>query len=671
MVDNFSGKKLCGKCFEGQNLVNANFHGADIRGVNFTKTNLTNADFSYTISGTQYYVKICLLFVSLFVIALGGIILRLAGKILVPADGYSISNVIVLLSLLLFLLFTYFKGFIAGLWFGILLLIPALSFGLFIPSSSLFDKLITYITGTGFIVVITLSLIAISCIIISLATAVIIVLSEHVPWAVCVTVSIAMGSSTVLGIKLSTLTVPIIAILSSCIGWQALTGNENFFWIYKITIFLSSIGGTSFRNSNLTNVNFIGAKLKNADFRKSILIRTNFRQVKMLNYARSGKTYLQKTSVCQLLVGNKEGQEEKKNLDRENLRGVNLRGTNLVDASFIGADLSEACLQDADLSRAKLVQTQLDGADFTGAILTGAYIEDWGITNQTNFRGVRCEYVYMRLPTKENPDPCRKPDNREEVFADGEFGDFIKPLVDTLDLYHSQYVDPRAIAISFKQLAENYPDAELRIAGVEVRGESEDKILLRAKTVQSADKSQLSAGYFEIYNQVKALTDKEVKALMAEKDRRIRGLETMVVTALKSPSFYLQGDTVMSGDYIEGDYIQQQGSFAIGINKGEIKAEKIAGTINKSQKQNILETTAEIQGLLEQLEKSYPVDTTTGKMALATEAIAQIENNPTLTKRILSALATGGVKAFEQLLNHPAASFVIGALEDWEKTKNG
>jgi hypothetical protein len=77
----------------------------------------------------------------------------------------------------------------------------------------------------------------------------------------------------------------------------------------------------------------------------------------------------------------------------------------------------------------------------------------------------------MRLPTKLNPDPLRKPDNREEVFKDGDFADFIQPIVDTLDLYHNQGVDPRAIAIAFKQLAENNPEADLRIVGMEVRGE--------------------------------------------------------------------------------------------------------------------------------------------------------------------------------------------------------
>ncbi len=200
-------------------------------------------------------------------------------------------------------------------------------------------------------------------------------------------------------------------------------------------------------------------------------------------------------------------------------------------------------MQDADLSRAKLKQTQLDGTDFTGATLTGAYIEDWGITNTTKLHGVRCEYVFMRLPTKEDPDPLRKPDNKQEVFADGEFADFIKPIFDTLDLYHNQGVDPRAVAIAFKNLAENHPEAELEIVAMEKRGD--DKILLRAKTAAGSDKSQLSAEYFDDYNQLKALSQSQ-QLLLVEKDKRIISLENMVDTALKQPKFYNQGDTNMS-----------------------------------------------------------------------------------------------------------------------------
>ncbi|MBW4479938.1 MAG: hypothetical protein KME54_24630 [Tolypothrix brevis GSE-NOS-MK-07-07A] len=94
-----------------------------------------------------------------------------------------------------------------------------------------------------------------------------------------------------------------------------------------------------------------------------------------------------------------------------------------------------------------------------------------------------------------------------------------------------------------------------------------------------------------------------------------------------------------------------------------------SNTYNQDHKQSLADAAAEIQTLLEQLEKTYPANTTTGKMAIATEALAQIEGDKSLSERVLSALKVGGVSAFEQLLNHPAASFVIGALGDWQKTK--
>lgn len=99
--------------------------------------------------------------------------------------------------------------------------------------------------------------------------------------------------------------------------------------------------------------------------------------------------------------------------------------------------------------------------------------------------------------------------------------------------------------------------------------------------------------------------------------------------------------TVVSGDYIEND---------------------------SEQRQSLADAAAEIQNLLEQLEKTYPTDTTVNKMKIATEAIGQIENNPTLMQRILSALKTGGTRAIKQFLNHPAASFVLAVLEDWHNT---
>lgn len=85
------------------------------------------------------------------------------------------------------------------------------------------------------------------------------------------------------------------------------------------------------------------------------------------------------------------------------------------------------------------------------------------------------------------------------------------------------------------------------------------------------------------------------------------------------------------------------------------------------QKQNLAEAASEIQQLLEQLSQSYPTNTMAGKMALAAEATQRIENNSTLMHKTISALRAGGTAALEQVLSHPAASFVIAALDDWSK----
>ncbi|NEQ70781.1 MAG: pentapeptide repeat-containing protein [Symploca sp. SIO2D2] len=328
------------------------------------------------------------------------------------------------------------------------------------------------------------------------------------------------------------------------IGWRSLKVDERDAWIRDVAIVFAATEGTSFNSADLTDADFTRARLKSTDLRKAILTRTRWHNANTLDRVMPETSYLNSIQVREL-VRTLQGQD--KNFNKFPLSGVNLQGANLADASFIGADLNAVNLQDADLSRAKLVQTSLDEADLTGATLTGATIEDWGITRSTQLRGVRCRYVFMSLSTKDDPNPRRKPDNWEEEFEDGDFADFIKPIVDTLDLYHNQGVDPRAIAISFKQLAENNPDAELEIVAMEKRGK--DKFLLRAATASNADHSQLNADYFTIYNEIKALAEGEVKTLLAEKDSRIASLETMIQTALQRPSFYAQnyhhqGDTM-------------------------------------------------------------------------------------------------------------------------------
>jgi uncharacterized protein YjbI with pentapeptide repeats len=350
----------------------------------------------------------------------------------------------------------------------------------------------------------------------------------------------------------------ISGVVGVYIGWRAMRVEvrESDAWLRSFAIDCAAIFGTSFRSADLSHANFSGAKLKSTDFRKANLTGVRWCGARMLDRVRPGDTYLANTQLRQWLIG----QGINKNFDGQKLLGINLQGADLRDASFVGANLNQANLQDADLSRAKLVQTQLDRTDFTGAILTGACIEGWGITTNTKLDDVKCKYVFMRSPTSENPNPRRKPDNWKEKFKNGDFADFIKPIFDTLDLYHNQEVDPRAIAISWKKLVENNPDAELQFAAMEVKGEN--NLLLRLKTATNVDLSKLNAEYFDIYNQLKALAA-EYKQLIAEKDVKVQTLENMFNMVLNRPIFYVenynhQGDNVMAGgDSVQGNKTDQ------------------------------------------------------------------------------------------------------------------
>ena len=173
-----------------------------------------------------------------------------------------------------------------------------------------------------------------------------------------------------------------------------------------------------------------------------------------------------------------------------------------------------------------------------------------------------------------------------------------------------------------------------------------------------------------------------INQILEEKDRHINHLGELSRIAAQqlqiSFNFHQnngnsnhQNGSTMNNKSSNGDTHNQSGNFGIGhMSGGEIQSgAKFAGVINEAQQQNLTEAAAQIQQLLEQLDKSYPTDTTVGKMAIATEAIKQIEANPTLMARLLSAISAGGASALESFLNHPAASFVIGALQDWQETK--
>jgi uncharacterized protein YjbI with pentapeptide repeats len=220
----------------------------------------------------------------------------------------------------------------------------------------------------------------------------------------------------------------LICLLGTYIGWQTVAKDEKFASILNLANAFAAKGGTSFRGANLSNANFTEATLKSADFRAANLTKTCWFHTQKLDHTSVVNTYLQCPQVQQLVI-TRMGQA--KNFDHLNMQGINLQKANLADSSFIGTNLSEANLQYADLSRAKLIQTNLDKADLFGSCLTGTYIQDVKISNTTKLSGVECQYIFTRVPTKENPDPARIPEDYRQIFQPGEFASFMQSFIET------------------------------------------------------------------------------------------------------------------------------------------------------------------------------------------------------------------------------------------------
>jgi len=741
---NFQGANLRGLSFKGKDLSDADFSWADIRGTNFRGANLRGAKFYGAKAGLQRRWTVVLL-ISVFV-SVG------ASALLNGAISYTIflmfeSNALIFDSnsvdnqvigwVFLIVTITFWIAFIClsqGIENVVLALAEAsaLAFALaFVGNFT--GGLVEGLFGAGAVVravararavvgavagaialagvlalavAVPLTLAGVLAFALALALAVPLaapltlsgVLAGVLVLAFAFTIPLAVPLALALPLALATLQ----TLLSAYVAYRAMKGDEKYAFIRNIAIAFAAIGGTSFRDTNLTDTDFTYATLKSTDFRRANITHACWKNTIKLDRIRPGKTYLKDAKVRELV---KTGQGENINLDRLNyLQGINLQGANLTNASFIEANLSSANLQDANLSRAKLVGTFLEQADLTGATLTGAFLEDWGITTTTKLDGIKCDYVYMRLPPDKRPDflklpPAesldervrRKPADEDKNFAEGEFAEFIKPLVNTLDLYHNQGVDPRIAAYSFEKLQKDHPEAEIKMRSMEVRGENNDKLLIRADTTPEADHSVLDKEYFHTYNKLKALSAEQLRAVLAEREKDIEWYKGVLSAAVNRPSVNIennsnQGDLIMSENSRDKIHAQEiHGSVAnkekidgfagsgreiYGLaGKGEIKDSKIAHTINESQEQNLAKAAKDIQELLEQLDQTYPSDTMPEKVKIAEEVITQIDNNQTKAERIFSAIKSGGVAAFEQFLNHPASTFVIAALEDWQKSK--
>lgn len=639
----FRGKNIQGQSFQGKDLSKIDFSNAYIQGANFSNAILIGANFTGAKAGMQKRWLVGLLLASLFLSGVAGFIWSFTGvwtaylfKTTIISDFTIFPGIFVLVILASLCFIAIEKGLGTALGFGAgtLAVAGTTAIGIAVAFSGA-GTLAVVLAGNGSLAIAgalagllagTLSIAIISaignalcrCVAIVIASASTLMLASalgsrtidaavHVNWA---------STGAILGGTLGIL-------LSNYLALKTLSGDERFSFSLKRVSDFCAIGSTTFQGSDLTNAIFQYVNLKGTNLEGANIVGTCWLSARSLSLCKSDKGYLIYSEARQLVVSN-NGQNQ--NFIRMNLEGINLQNANLQDASFIGTNLNSATLRNADLSRAILKQAQLDGTDMTGAILTGACIEDWGITGSTNLEGVLCDYVFMRLETKDNPNRLRKPDNWRETFAEGEFADFIKPYVDTLDLYHSQDIDPRAISIALKNLSTNYPEQKLRFVAIERRGNS--GLNLRFTTAPGADKSELSHQYFTDYARIKKELPLAVQLRLAERDAEIRTLKDTIEQFIQTGTHQskIQAETIQ---IIRGELIVTQNK-GINIRSGGGSIGDISGLVGGDGVVNLGTISGSVTNTIDQLPDSEEPDEPNIK-ELLTQLQQAIENDSDLS----------------------------------------
>jgi uncharacterized protein YjbI with pentapeptide repeats len=591
MTHEFPNANLKELNFRSKNLTEVDFSGADIRGADFTDAILIGANFQNSKTGLSKKWTISL--------GLAVFILALLAGLISGYETYFIGNLIAdpktqiygtVFAIILIATLTVI--YLRGIGATLAILLEILACGAIITSAFLPNDLAELAFGAQFTalsVAGTIAGIANMSIAVAIARSLMwrgALIFTSITALLGIIFGVILGGANDTSYIVSSLIAITVIASGTYVGSQAIQGNRKYTLIQSIAIAAISQGGTKFRRANLTDANFTEATLKSADFRQANLTRTNWHLAKQLEQSRCDRTYLEDPQIRQLAT-TKDGQG--KHFEHLNLHGLNLKDAHLKHAFFIGADLSEATLENANLTGARLVKTQLYQANLSGTRLTGAYIENWGISTDTNLDSVKCDYIFMQLPTDTDPDPCRKPDNKKENFKEGDFADFIAPIIKTLDLYqtqnldlrevgikfktldlfHYEGIDPSAAAIALKQLIEQHPEAELEVIALEGRGN--EKIRLQAKVTGDTNRSALNAEYFAKYKQIKSLPYSDMQALLTgieEKDERIRSLEKLLENAISQPKFYVET-------------YQNQGEFIMAQeNKGNVNISGVQGNIS-------------------------------------------------------------------------------------------
>ena len=534
----FSGENLRGQNFKEQNLSGADFSHADIRGANFTKANLKGTSFKGAKAGLQHRWAISLVIFSYLLSAGSGIFSGYIGTLAVLSLilKHNLFDVVISAWGILIVIVGYFiimirKGIVASL--GVVAITVAISIVIIISTPIFTPVPITcaQFVGTGFTVgvIISVAIAVPVSVLVAIAIAVAGAVTSMVAIAIAVAVAVAVAviyTSTVVDTGVLndiisvasafTVTATVTAasagavtLVSAYIGWRALRGDARDAWTRTVAIAFAAIGGTSFRETDLTDADFAQATLKSTDLRDVTITRTSWHQAKKLDRARLGGTILLNPDVRDLLVTHRGANNSYVEC---NFKGANLAGVDLSDANLRESVLIDATLERAWLERANLTKTQALNTNFHQANLTGACLEDWSINSATQLEDANCDYVYLLSNQQE-----RRPSSGN--FAPGEFTKLFEEVLDTIDLIFRNGVDWKAFVTSFKQVQVENEDTELTIQSIENKGDG--VVVVKVQASPEADKEKIHSDFTRHYDLTLKAVEERYKAELQAKDEQI------------------------------------------------------------------------------------------------------------------------------------------------------
>jgi len=262
-----------------------------------------------------------------------------------------------------------------------------------------------------------------------------------------------------------------------------------FHWMVQLIIQKTS--GTSFKNADISYVNFQEAKVFGSDFSYTVLNFVNWKGT-IFRGCNFGDNVLENTKVRSLLTSRNGRGKSYRTLD---LRGLNLIEVDLEDADLIEANLSDSNLHGSNLQGADLSYSQALGTDFSECKFTKVILDkEWSIDSKTSLDEIDCQYVYI------NTSLTRERFPRGRKFNLGEFTEFFKQTISTVDLLFEDGIDWQAFFQSLWEIKNKNEHDEITFQGID-RMEN-GVVIIKINIPPTVDKSIFKDDFWQEYQEI-------------------------------------------------------------------------------------------------------------------------------------------------------------------------